>query len=188
MNAAAPGVLRVVLLMAAFAAAIAYTATGNSYDVFIMATLGLTALVGVGLNVLLGLTGQVSFGHVGFYAIGAYAVAGPYGSLQIQFLAGAADCRAYRHGNRSAARAAGDAGTRPVPRDGDHRFRLRHREHRRRVARGDRRAERHHGRRQAGAARQRTRGRHRMYRAGRRLPPTAFISCAKAVGARPCAR
>ena len=40
-----------------------------------MATMALTAIVGIGLNVLLGLTGQVSFGHVGFYAIGAYAVA-----------------------------------------------------------------------------------------------------------------
>ena len=40
-----------------------------------MATLALTAIVGIGLNVLLGLTGQVSFGHVGFYAIGAYTVA-----------------------------------------------------------------------------------------------------------------
>ena len=57
---------RAVFLMAAFAAAVAFTAMGNSYDVFIMATLGLTALVGIGLNVLLGLTGQVSFGHVGF--------------------------------------------------------------------------------------------------------------------------
>ena len=37
----------------------------TSYYVFIMATLALTAIVGIGLNVLLGLTGQVSFGHVG---------------------------------------------------------------------------------------------------------------------------
>ena len=29
-------------------------------------------MVGVGLNVILGLTGQISLGHVGFYAIGAY--------------------------------------------------------------------------------------------------------------------
>src|SRR4029077_19240254 len=35
----------------------------------------LTAVVGVGLNVLLGLSGQVSLGHVGFYAIGSYTVA-----------------------------------------------------------------------------------------------------------------
>jgi ABC-type branched-subunit amino acid transport system ATPase component/ABC-type branched-subunit amino acid transport system permease subunit len=47
----------------------------NSYYVFVIATIALTAIVGIGLNVLLGLTGQVSFGHVGFYAIGAYAVA-----------------------------------------------------------------------------------------------------------------
>jgi len=67
--------MRLAALIVAFAAAIAFTAMGNSYYVFIMATLGLTAIVGIGLNVLLGLTGQVSFGHVGFYAIGAYAVA-----------------------------------------------------------------------------------------------------------------
>jgi ABC-type branched-subunit amino acid transport system ATPase component/ABC-type branched-subunit amino acid transport system permease subunit len=58
-----------------FAAALLFTATANSYYVFVMATMALTAIVGIGLNILLGLTGQVSFGHVGFYAIGAYAVA-----------------------------------------------------------------------------------------------------------------
>jgi len=47
---------------------------GNSYQVFIMVTVGLTAIVGIGLNVLLGLNGQISLGHVAFYAIGAYAV------------------------------------------------------------------------------------------------------------------
>ncbi len=67
--------MRAAAFIVAFAAAIAFTAQANSYYVFIMATLGLTAIVGVGLNVLLGLTGQVSFGHVGFYAIGAYTVA-----------------------------------------------------------------------------------------------------------------
>lgn len=64
-----------ILFAAAFAAALAFTATANSYYVFVMATLALTAVTGIGLNVLLGLTGQVSFGHVGFYALGAYAVA-----------------------------------------------------------------------------------------------------------------
>jgi branched-chain amino acid transport system ATP-binding protein len=47
----------------------------NGYYVFVLANVALLAIVGIGLNVLLGLTGQVSFGHVGFYAIGAYAVA-----------------------------------------------------------------------------------------------------------------
>jgi branched-chain amino acid transport system ATP-binding protein len=48
---------------------------GNGYQVYLIAIVCLTAVVGVGLNVLLGLTGQVSLGHVGFFAIGAYAVA-----------------------------------------------------------------------------------------------------------------
>ena len=63
------------LFAAAFAAALAFTAVANSYYVFVMATMALTAVAGIGLNVLLGLGGQVSFGHVGFYALGAYAVA-----------------------------------------------------------------------------------------------------------------
>ena len=49
--------------------------TLNGYYVFVLAQVALLALVGIGLNVLIGLSGQVSFGHVGFYAIGAYAVA-----------------------------------------------------------------------------------------------------------------
>lgn len=49
--------------------------TLNNYYVFVLANIVLIAIVGIGLNVLLGLTGQVSFGHVGFYAIGAYTVA-----------------------------------------------------------------------------------------------------------------
>jgi ABC-type branched-subunit amino acid transport system ATPase component/ABC-type branched-subunit amino acid transport system permease subunit len=47
----------------------------NSYYVFVLATIAMTCIVGIGMNVLLGLTGQISFGHVGFYAIGAYTVA-----------------------------------------------------------------------------------------------------------------
>ncbi|HEX9397966.1 MAG TPA: ATP-binding cassette domain-containing protein [Burkholderiales bacterium] len=58
-----------------FLIGIIFTVKANSYYVFIMATLALTAIAGIGLNVLLGLTGQVSFGHVGFYALGAYTVA-----------------------------------------------------------------------------------------------------------------
>jgi branched-chain amino acid transport system ATP-binding protein len=67
--------MKLAAFAAVFLIAIIFTATANSYYVFIMATLALTAIVGIGLNVLLGLTGQVSFGHVGFYAIGAYTVA-----------------------------------------------------------------------------------------------------------------
>jgi len=56
-------------------AAAVFASLANGYYVFIIATMALTAIVGIGLNVLVGLTGQVSFGHVGFYAIGAYTVA-----------------------------------------------------------------------------------------------------------------
>jgi ABC-type branched-subunit amino acid transport system ATPase component/ABC-type branched-subunit amino acid transport system permease subunit len=49
-------------------------ARGNNYQVFIIVTVGLTAIVGIGLNALLGLNGQISLGHVAFYAIGAYTV------------------------------------------------------------------------------------------------------------------
>ena len=67
------------LAIAAFA--LAFVAIGlaagfaNGYYVDVIARMVLAAIVGVGLNVLIGLTGQVSFGHVGFYAIGAYTVA-----------------------------------------------------------------------------------------------------------------
>jgi len=67
--------LNLFLLGAIFSIAFLFTSYANSYYVFIMATLALTAIAGIGLNILLGLAGQVSFGHVGFYAIGAYTVA-----------------------------------------------------------------------------------------------------------------
>jgi branched-chain amino acid transport system ATP-binding protein len=57
------------------AAAALYAAKADGYVPFVLAMVALTAIVGVGLNVLVGLTGQVSLGHVGFYAIGAYTVA-----------------------------------------------------------------------------------------------------------------
>jgi ABC-type branched-subunit amino acid transport system ATPase component/ABC-type branched-subunit amino acid transport system permease subunit len=59
----------------ALAAVVYLVGRGNSYQVYVIVTVGLTAIVGIGLNVLLGLNGQISLGHVAFYAIGAYAVA-----------------------------------------------------------------------------------------------------------------
>ena len=64
-----------------FIAIVALTAGGlataffsDGYTPFILALVALTTITGVGLNILLGLSGQVSFGHVGFYSIGAYTV------------------------------------------------------------------------------------------------------------------
>ena len=59
--------------LVAFSAAYCFVA--NGYELYVLSMVGLTAMVGVGLNILMGLTGQVSLGHVGFYAIGAYACA-----------------------------------------------------------------------------------------------------------------
>ena len=67
--------LRYPILLALAAATLAYAAFADQYYLFLLIVGALTVIVGVGLNVLMGLTGLVSFGHVGFYAIGAYATA-----------------------------------------------------------------------------------------------------------------
>ncbi len=45
----------------------------NDYQSLVLGTVAITAIVGIGLNVLMGLAGQTSLGHAAFYAIGAYA-------------------------------------------------------------------------------------------------------------------
>ncbi|MGK7948804.1 MAG: ATP-binding cassette domain-containing protein [Xenococcaceae cyanobacterium] len=57
--------LIIVVLVAIFIAP-------NTYYLYIIGTIAITTLVGVGLNILTGLSGQVSIGHAGFFAIGAY--------------------------------------------------------------------------------------------------------------------
>ncbi len=47
----------------------------DSYSLLVLTLCALAAVVGVGLNVLIGLSGQISFGHIAFYAIGAYVSA-----------------------------------------------------------------------------------------------------------------
>jgi ABC-type branched-subunit amino acid transport system ATPase component/ABC-type branched-subunit amino acid transport system permease subunit len=63
------------VIVAITLAGVALVFRSDGYTHFIIALVALTTVVGVGLNVLLGLTGQVSLGHVGFYAIGAYTAA-----------------------------------------------------------------------------------------------------------------
>ena len=64
-----------LVIAAMTAVAMWFAMKGQGYASFVLALVALTVIVGVGLNILLGLTGQVSLGHVGFYAIGAYTVA-----------------------------------------------------------------------------------------------------------------
>lgn len=47
----------------------------DSYSLLVFTLCVLTAIVGVGLNILMGMSGQISFGHIAFYAIGAYVSA-----------------------------------------------------------------------------------------------------------------
>jgi len=61
-------------LLAACAAALPLL-TSNTYYLYVGASVGLLTIVTSGLNALVGFTGQISFGHAGFYAIGAYAAA-----------------------------------------------------------------------------------------------------------------
>jgi len=49
--------------------------TANTYYLYVAATVALLVIVTAGLNVLVGFTGQISLGHAGFYAIGAYTAA-----------------------------------------------------------------------------------------------------------------
>lgn len=58
-----------LLTLAGLAAAL----TVGGYTRFVIGLVALTTILGVGLNVLYGLTGLVSLGQVGFFAIGAYA-------------------------------------------------------------------------------------------------------------------
>jgi ABC-type branched-subunit amino acid transport system ATPase component/ABC-type branched-subunit amino acid transport system permease subunit len=62
-------------IVALTGAALLVAARSDGYTPFVLALVALTTVVGVGLNILVGLTGQISLGHVGFYAIGAYTVA-----------------------------------------------------------------------------------------------------------------
>jgi ABC-type branched-subunit amino acid transport system ATPase component/ABC-type branched-subunit amino acid transport system permease subunit len=69
-----------VLLAAALAAAL----FGNDYQRYVLGLAATLSLVGSGLNVMMGLTGQISLGHAGFFALGAYAA----GILATQFSMG----------------------------------------------------------------------------------------------------
>ena len=68
-------VIAIALAAVLTAVAIAICLLAPGYYAYLLGTLATTALVGVGLNVLLGLSGEVSLGQGGFMALGAYGVA-----------------------------------------------------------------------------------------------------------------
>ncbi len=62
-----------LVLLALGGAILSFTLGG--YGLLVMTLIALTTVVCSGLNILIGLSGQISFGHVAFYAIGAYVSA-----------------------------------------------------------------------------------------------------------------
>jgi branched-chain amino acid transport system permease protein len=67
--------VRVAAWALAAAAALAWPLVAPGYFVFLATLVAVNAIVAIGLNLLSGYTNQLSFGHAGFLAIGAYVAA-----------------------------------------------------------------------------------------------------------------
>lgn len=63
---------RAPLLVAALVAAVALPLVAGDYWLYLLTLTGAYGVVALGLNLLTGLSGQISLGHAGFFAIGAY--------------------------------------------------------------------------------------------------------------------
>jgi branched-chain amino acid transport system permease protein len=61
-----------LLTLAAFLIAVAVPLGVSSYWLYLFTLMGAYGVVALGLNLLTGLSGQISLGHAGFFAIGAY--------------------------------------------------------------------------------------------------------------------
>jgi branched-chain amino acid transport system permease protein len=59
--------------------------SGNYYA-YLFSLIAIHAIVAIGLNIVVGYTGQVSLGHAGFFAIGAYTCAMLYKVYHVPFL------------------------------------------------------------------------------------------------------
>ncbi|HEV3347548.1 MAG TPA: branched-chain amino acid ABC transporter permease, partial [Methylomirabilota bacterium] len=57
------------------AAALGWPLVAPRYFVFLVTLVAVNAVVAIGLNLLSGYTNQLSFGHAGFLAVGAYTAA-----------------------------------------------------------------------------------------------------------------
>ncbi len=76
----------VIFLVVAVLAALPF-GLGN-YGYYILASVMIYAMVGLSLNILIGMGGQISIGHAGFWALGAYASAIVVTKAGLPFLVG----------------------------------------------------------------------------------------------------
>jgi branched-chain amino acid transport system permease protein len=63
---------RIPWTLVVFVAALSIPWVGSRYDTFLATQISISALFAVSLNLLLGTTGLVSFGHVAYFGIGSY--------------------------------------------------------------------------------------------------------------------
>jgi len=66
---------RTWLLIGMFVLLVVIPLTGSEYTLYILNTIGIYAIAAIGLNLLIGFTGQISMGHGAFFGVGAYAAA-----------------------------------------------------------------------------------------------------------------
>lgn len=65
----------IILVLLVIAILLIIPAKLSPYLVSIIAIMGIYAIMGLGLNIIVGLSGQLVFGYVAFYALGAYTMA-----------------------------------------------------------------------------------------------------------------
>ena len=82
--------LAAVLWTAALAALAAFPWLTNNYFIHIASLIGVFTIVAVGMNILVGMTGLVSLGHAGLFAVGAYTSAMLGTRLDVSFWLSAA--------------------------------------------------------------------------------------------------
>ena len=82
--------LAAVLWTAVIAALAAFPWLTNNYFIHIASLIGVFTIVAVGMNILVGMTGLVSLGHAGLFAVGAYTSAMLGTRLDVSFWLSAA--------------------------------------------------------------------------------------------------
>jgi branched-chain amino acid transport system permease protein len=80
--------LQWVLVVLLFVALVAIPLFSSRYVLSIVNIIGITLIAATGLNILTGYCGQLSIGHAGFIAVGAYTSAILTGRLELPFLVG----------------------------------------------------------------------------------------------------
>lgn len=83
--ASSPAARRILAGLALVLLPLVTVASGRAYVVYLYDLVMVYVIVALGLNILTGFTGQISIGHAGFMAIGAYASAILTGRLGLPF-------------------------------------------------------------------------------------------------------